>query len=149
MDQFGNVSIVSVQNANWKGGSLCYAKKCQFMYLGPHNTGHFGKMGVSANQRNLARFGNFSTHSLTKSKLKGGSIFRKKLPTHFGHTMHAVFKQMGLSAYQPKLYQFLILSTIFGTKSKFREGIFYRKNWHLVYVGPMFLSNTCLPTGQI
>ena len=51
---------------------LFLTENCQNMYLGPHNAGRFGQMGVSANWPNSARFQNFTTISCTKSKLKGG-----------------------------------------------------------------------------
>ena len=58
---------------------LLNAKKCQLIYLGPHNVGCFGQMGVSANQPNLARFQKISTISCIKSKLKGGPLNEKEI----------------------------------------------------------------------
>ena len=82
---------MSCTKCKLKGG-LFDAKKCQLMQLGPHNTGHFGQMGVSEPILNN------SAISFTKSNFKEG-IFNLKnwscpcLPTNqicgdqilFGH----------------------------------------------------------------
>ena len=53
INQFGNFKTISCTNFKLKGG-LFLAEN-----LGPQNAGHFGQMGVTANQPNLANFKNF------------------------------------------------------------------------------------------
>ena len=56
---------------------LFLAENCQIMYLGPHNAGRLGQMGVFGNRPNLAQFQNISTISCTKSKFKEGILYGK------------------------------------------------------------------------
>ena len=67
------------------------------------------------NQPRMDQLEFFSTFIYTKSELKGGLFFEKKLPTH-------VFGQMNVSANQPKLDQFLTFNNIFLNRIKIQRG---------------------------